>query len=188
MFSKILTPHPALAPFVKCYMAVKVDEKGITSSPVSCKVLPMLVFSYRSTANMAFRLLWKLREFNTPIPLLTNMDLGQMACKYYKRRFKIETMFKQLKSAGFQLHKSMLDQPQRIQNLIIILALTFIFTFGVGMLLKECANDVISSICRADRVHKMGPITLAKKAFAHVSDLAYYLFSIFSKNFNTFFT
>jgi hypothetical protein len=55
MFSKVLTPHPALAPFVKCYLAVKIDEKGITSSAVSCKVLPMLVFSYRSTANMAFR-------------------------------------------------------------------------------------------------------------------------------------
>jgi AraC-like DNA-binding protein len=55
MFSKIITPHPALAPFVKCYLAVKIDEKGVTSSPVSCKVLPMLVFSYRSAANMAFR-------------------------------------------------------------------------------------------------------------------------------------
>ncbi|MEZ4987418.1 MAG: hypothetical protein R2795_20630 [Saprospiraceae bacterium] len=48
-------------------------------------------------------ILWKDRGFNDPIPLLTNMDLGEMACRYYKRRFKIETMFKQLKSAGFQL-------------------------------------------------------------------------------------
>jgi hypothetical protein len=133
-------------------------------------------------------LLWKLRGFKDPIPLLTNMDLGQMACKYYERRFKIETMFKQLKSAGFQLQKSMLSHPERIQNLIIVLALTFIFTFGVGMLLKECAKEVISPIVRADRVQKMGPIALAKKAFAHVSDLAYYLFSIFSNNLDTFFT
>jgi AraC-like DNA-binding protein len=55
MFSKILAPHPALAPFVKCYLAVKVDEKGIDYSPVSCKILPTLVFSYRSPANTAFR-------------------------------------------------------------------------------------------------------------------------------------
>ena len=132
-------------------------------------------------------LLWKSKKFDNPIPLLTNMDLGQMACKYYKLRFKIETLFKQMKSAGFHLDKSMLSCPERIANLLIVLSLAFIFTFCTGLLIKQCDKAVISPIVRADRVHRMGPITLAQKAFDHVSDLAYYLFSILSRNLEAFF-
>lgn len=131
-------------------------------------------------------LLWKDKGFKDPIPLLTNMDLGAMACRYYRYRFKIETMFKQMKSAGFHLHKSMLANPQRICNLMLVLAIAFIFTFCVGLLIKECDKAVLAPITRADRVSSMGLITLAQKAFAHLTDLAYYLFYNLAKNFVTF--
>ena len=36
-------------------------------------------------------------------------------------------------------------------------------------------------------MHRMGPVTLAQKAFGNMSDLAYYLFSILSKNLEVFF-
>lgn len=133
-------------------------------------------------------LLWKGKGFDSPIPLLTNMELGQMACRYYKLRFKIETMFKQMKSAGFHLDKSMLSCPERVANLLLVLSIAFIFTFCTGLLIKKCEKAVICPITRADRVHRMGPITLAQKAFSHVSDLAYYLFSILSKNLEDFFS
>ena len=111
-----------------------------------------------------------------------------MACQYYRRRFKIETMFKQMKSAGFHLDKSMLVHPVRIQNLLLVLSIASIFTCWVGLLIKECEKTVVAPITRADRAAKMGPLTLAQKAFDHVSDLAYYLFSILSKNLEAFFT
>lgn len=133
-------------------------------------------------------LLWKGKGFDSPIPLLTNMEVGRMACRYYKLRFKIETMFKQMKSAGFHLDKSMLSCPTRIANLLIVLSIAFIFTFCTGLLIKKCDKAVISPIARADRVHRMGPVTLAQKAFSNMSDLAYYLFSILSKNLEAFFS
>jgi hypothetical protein len=133
-------------------------------------------------------ILWKGKGFNDPIPLLTNMDVGEMACQYYKRRFRIETLFKHLKSAGFQLQKSMLANIERIQNLIIVAAMAFIFTFCIGLIVKEQPAVVVASFLRFDRMHKMSPITVAQLALDDHSDLAYYIFSMMSKNFADFFS
>lgn len=133
-------------------------------------------------------ILWKAKGFSDPIPLLTNMDLGEMACKYYERRFKIETLFKQLKSAGFQLQKSMLSDPLRIQNLIIVAAIAFFFTFCIGLILKEQPAVLVATFLRFDRMHRMSPITVAQKAMDDHSDLAYYIFSMILKNFADFFS
>lgn len=132
-------------------------------------------------------ILWKDKGFSDPIPLLTNMEVGQMACQYYRRRFKIETLFKQLKSAGFQLHRSMLSDAGRIQNLIIVAAMAFIFTFCIGLIIKEQPAALVATFLRFDRMHKMSPITVAQKALDDHSDLAYYIFSMLSKNFPDFF-
>lgn len=131
---------------------------------------------------------WKGKNFQDPIALLTNMEIGPMACQYYRRRFKIETMFKQFKSAGFQLQKSRLSEPSRVQNLIIVVALAFIFTFCIGLLLKEQNHKVIAPFLRFDRINNMSPITITQKAIAHHSDIAYYIFSMLSKNFENFFS
>ena len=50
--------------------------------------------------------LWHERTFKDPVCLLTNQEIGQMAIGYYRKRFKIETLFKDFKSEGFNLHKS----------------------------------------------------------------------------------
>lgn len=138
--------------------------------------------------NMSHAIVWKGRCFEDPIPLLTNMGLGEMACDYYKKRFKIETMFKQLKSAGFQLQKSMLSEPNRLQNLIIVVAMAFIFTFCIGLIVKEQPAALVAIFLRFDRMHKMCPITVAQKAMDDHSELAYYIFSMLSKNFADFFS
>jgi hypothetical protein len=44
-----------------------------------------------------------------PIFLMTNMNLGEMACRYYRKRFKIENLFKSMKSAVFNLYKSKVE-------------------------------------------------------------------------------
>lgn len=155
------------------------------------KLLPLLddreIIFLEHGCNTSHAILWKDKDFEQPIPLLTNMEPGEMACKYYKRRFKIETMFKQLKSAGFQLQKSMLNDPERIQNLIIVAAIAFLFTFCIGLIVKEQPAALVTIFLRFDRMHKMSPITVAQKAMAHHSELAYYIFSMLSKNLADFF-
>jgi Transposase DDE domain len=141
--------------------------------------------AYQAAYNV---ILWREKGYQDPIPLLTNMELGEMACQYYRYRFKIETMFKQFKSAGFHLDKSRVESPQRIQNLLIVLALAFLFTFCIGLLIKECEHAVVSCFTRKDRLKNTPPITLTHKALKSESDLPYYLFSILSKNFHDFFS
>jgi len=131
-------------------------------------------------------ILWRKKGFEDPIPLLTNIDLGAMACKYYKRRFKIETLFRQLKSAGFQLHKSMVGCSERIQKLLIVVAMAFIFTFCIGIIVKKQPCQLVVGFLRFDRMQTMGCITVAQKALDAQSDLAYYIFSMLTKNFHDF--
>lgn len=131
---------------------------------------------------------WHGKGYKDPIFLLTNMDLGPMACEYYRRRFRIETLFKYLKSGGFKLHKSMVKAPEKVKNLLIIVAFAFIFTFSIGILLKNEAHHDIAKITRKDRLDSIHPITLAQKCFAKAKKLTTCFFSKFSKNWRDFFT
>lgn len=131
--------------------------------------------------------LWWAKDFENPVPLLTNMDLGQMACEYYRRRFKIETLFKQMKSAGFHLHKCMVQGAQRVQNLILVVAFAFIFTFCAGLLMKKLPKALIKTFARADRADKMMPLTLAQKCIGSAWIIALSIFSNLSKNWDEFF-
>jgi hypothetical protein len=106
-------------------------------------------------------IIWWQKHFESPIPLLTNMELGEMACHYYRIRFKIENLFKSLKSAGFQLHKSQLTDPYRVQNLIIVVAFAFIHTFCAGIVIKSKDIQFLKCFMRFEKINTIGPIALA---------------------------
>lgn len=59
---------------------------------------------------------WREKGFDKPIFLLTNMEVGDMACAYYRKRFKIETMFKNLKSKGFNSTRPKSRMPTESPN------------------------------------------------------------------------
>ena len=48
-------------------------------------------------------LVWHERGFKEPVYLLTNQKVGLQAVGYYRKRFRIETLFKDIKSQGFEL-------------------------------------------------------------------------------------
>jgi hypothetical protein len=134
-------------------------------------------------------ILWKGTAYRDPIPLLTNMDLGGMACEYYRRRFKIETLFKTLKSDYFNLQKSKICGAEKISNLVLVIALSFIFCFCIGLILKENSKTVLQKIIRFDKITLMSPIVLAKKCLLKDPVLAANnLFLILAKNMKLFFS
>ena len=100
------------------------------------------------------------------------MDLGEMARDYYCKRFKIETLFKQLKSAGFCLHQSKVESPGRVKNLLIVVDFAFIFTFCIGILLKNGLNETVGEFARKDRIDLTRPITLAQKCILKAMETA----------------
>lgn len=111
---------------------------------------------------------WHGKGYSKPLFLLTNLELSHEACCYYKRRFKIETLFKHLKSAGFYIHKTRLKCAKKLTNLIIVVAFAFVFSFCMGIFIKE--NEPIERvelIVRKDRLPKIDPIAIAQLAIRH---------------------
>ena len=86
--------------------------------------------------------LWHEKAFKDPICLLTNLELGMMAIGYYRKRFKIETLFKDFKSQGFHIHQSKLEDPEKINRLLIICSLVYLWLIGLGTILGSKINWV----------------------------------------------
>lgn len=89
------------------------------------------------------------KDYKKPIFLVTNLELAQEACFWYKKRFRIETFFSDQKSRGFHLHQSHLDQPDRLATLMIAACLAYIWLVFLGAFARHTGWDKI--IHRTDR-------------------------------------
>jgi hypothetical protein len=67
-----------------------------------------------------------------PLYLVSNMDLLEEACFWYRRRFQIETLFSDHKSRGFHLGHSHLSDPMRLQRLLIGTCLAYVWMVSLG--------------------------------------------------------
>src|SRR5215467_15885749 len=59
------------------------------------------------------------KGYHEPLYVVSNMDTAEEACRYYQKRFRIETFFSDQKSRGFHIHKSHISDPQRLSRLLI---------------------------------------------------------------------
>ena len=62
------------------------------------------------------------------------METAEEACRYYQKRFQIETFFSDQQSRGFHLHKSHIADPQRLSRLFIAACLAYIWIVYLGTL------------------------------------------------------
>lgn len=92
---------------------------------------------------------WWERGYAEPIFLVTNLDLPDAACSWYKKRFRIETFFSDEKSRGFHLHKSHLSDPERLGTLMIAACLAYLWIIYLG--LTAIRDGWVRLIHRADR-------------------------------------
>lgn len=58
---------------------------------------------------------------------------NQIALKIYQKRWQIETIFKAFKTAGFNLENTHLTDYQRLNKLLLIAAIAFIWACKVGI-------------------------------------------------------
>jgi len=89
------------------------------------------------------------RKYEDPIYLVTNMPTGEEAFHYYRKRFRIETLFSDLKGRGFNLNKSGLIHPERVSRLLIAVSLAYIWLIYLGEQVKE--RGWLPLIHRAER-------------------------------------
>jgi hypothetical protein len=96
-------------------------------------------------------LMWWGKGYKEPIYLLTNIELAREAMYWYKKRFLIETMFSDQKSRGFNIHKSHLSDPARLNSLLIATCLAYILIVYFGILaLKNGWNNFFHRHDRCD--------------------------------------
>ncbi len=96
---------------------------------------------------------WWGEAYEKPIYLITNHVDPQRACRDYRKRFKIETMFSDKKSRGFHIHKSHLSEPKRVASLLMASCLAYLWMIylGITVMADEHKRGLID---RTDRVDK----------------------------------
>jgi hypothetical protein len=93
---------------------------------------------------------WKKGE-KEPLYLVSNMDCCEEACRWYAKRFIIETFFSDQKSRGFYLHKSHIDNPDRLRRLMIAACIAYYWIVYLGELaLNQGWNKVFHRKHRCD--------------------------------------
>ena len=95
---------------------------------------------------------WWSNRYNAPLYLVTSLTNGYQACKYYRRRFQIETFFSDQKSRGFHIHKSHLSDPARLSRLLLAACLAYLWMVCQGLLV--IAEKKVGLIDRTDRIDK----------------------------------
>jgi hypothetical protein len=73
------------------------------------------------------------------------------ACKFYKKRFRIETFFSDQKSRGFHIQKSHISNPDKLARLLMAVCLAYIWIVYLGNLCMNIgAHKLIHRAKRCD--------------------------------------
>jgi hypothetical protein len=84
-----------------------------------------------------------------PIYLITSLTDASSAIELYRLRFRIESMFGNHKSRGFQIHKSHLAAPERLARLLIATSLAYVWVQSVAIFAQ--AQNWLAQFHRTDR-------------------------------------
>lgn len=82
---------------------------------------------------------------------VTNFTDPSQARKWYRKRFSIETLFSDVKGRGFNLDKTRIWKPERLNRLIFAVALAYIFTVFLGVELIR--HGPFAKLFRTDRFY-----------------------------------
>jgi DDE family transposase len=74
------------------------------------------------------------KGYHEPLYLVSNLATAEEACRYYQKRFRIETFFSDQKSRGFHIQQSHISDPQRLSRLLIAACLAYIWIIYLGAL------------------------------------------------------
>jgi hypothetical protein len=82
---------------------------------------------------------------------VTNFTDPREAKKWYHKRFSIETLFSDVKGRGFNLDKTRIWKPERVNRLIFAVAIAYIFTVFLGVELIR--HGPFEKLFRTDRFY-----------------------------------
>jgi hypothetical protein len=102
------------------------------SDEVTSFFIPNIEFSNEKLEKVNFLYWFDAHKFEKPLFLISSYDNAPDIQQAYVIRFRIETMFKDLKSRGFNLDDNRLDKEYSLTNLLIVVALAFCIMLNFG--------------------------------------------------------
>ncbi|NME68539.1 transposase [Flammeovirga aprica] len=111
-------------------------------------------------------LVWHSKEYEEALYLISDLEYAPDIISYYKRRFSIETIFSDIKSRGFKIHKTKIQDAERLSKLLIIVCLGFLITFLFGTY-STVYQKHISKFIRKDRIDQYSIFQIGFRAIEY---------------------
>jgi hypothetical protein len=124
--------------------------------------LPDIEFTAQKYGKIHF-LYWHQKEFEKPLYLVSNWRDPAKMKLYYKQRFSIETMFKDLKTRGFNIHLSRLKKVESLTNLLMLVCIAFCWMMNLGETNEKMEESLKKKV---QRTRKDGKKTFSVFSFA----------------------
>src|SRR5882672_1735401 len=115
----------------------RLDTLGACSKPGTLIALQEVKFTRDAYGPVMVLSCWA-KGYQDPLYLVSNMATAEDDCRFYAKRFRIETFFSDQKSRGFHLHKSHMSDVQRLSRLLIAACLAYIWIVYLG---SVCEKD-----------------------------------------------
>lgn len=114
--------------------------------------------------------------------IIVSFNKPQQAMEYYKQRWQIETLFRGLKSSGFNIESTHVTDLDRLEKLFSLTMVAFVWCYKVGDYLDDNVKRIIIKKHgrRAVSVFKYGLDYLSKFLFTGVNRLENNLFFFLS--------
>src|SRR6266699_2936634 len=111
----------------------RLDTLGACSKPGTLIALQEVKCTREAYGPVMVLSCWA-KGYHEPLYLVSNMAHAEEACRWYEKRFRIETFFSDQKSRGFHIHKSHMSDVQRLSRLLIAACLAYIWVVYLGSL------------------------------------------------------
>ena len=95
--------------------------------------------------------------------IVISYDRPQQAKQDYKQRWQIEMCFKAMKSSGFNIEKTHLTEIDRIEKLVLLIMIAFVWCYKVGIYLHKINPIKIKK-------HGRKAITVFKYGLNHIAN------------------
>lgn len=89
-----------------------------------------------------------LKDGKVDFCIIVSFNKPDEALEYYAKRWQIETLFRALKTSGFNLEDTHVTHPERLEKLIMLVMIAFVWCYKIG--------DFIDAQIKAIRIKKHG--------------------------------
>lgn len=130
-------------------------------------------------------LVWHSPHQDEPIYLVSNLAWAKDIMDYYTRRFSIETLFGDIKSRGFNIHKVRIDNPERLNTLLMVVCIAFLLAFALATF-QEKLQPYWPKFLRKDRVSAYSFFQIGLRAFRFFINQHMRIFPQYVNNYQRF--